>query len=48
MKLAVTSEGESLQSAVDPRFGRAKFFIVIDTETRAVVAVSNAINLNAA
>ena len=36
MKLAITSEGESLQSAVDPRFGRAKFFIVMDTETQAV------------
>ncbi len=48
MKLAITSEGESLQSAVDPRFGRAKFFIVIDTETQAAVAVQNAQNLNAA
>ena len=27
MKLAITSEGESLQSPVDPRFGRAKFFV---------------------
>jgi predicted Fe-Mo cluster-binding NifX family protein len=33
MKLAITSEGEGLQSLVDPRFGRAKFFIVMDTET---------------
>lgn len=48
MKLAITSEGESLQSSVDPRFGRAKFFVVMDTETRAVTAVSNAVNLNAA
>jgi predicted Fe-Mo cluster-binding NifX family protein len=47
MKLAITSEGESLQSSVDPRFGRAKFFIVMDTETQAVVAVSNTVNLNA-
>jgi predicted Fe-Mo cluster-binding NifX family protein len=48
MKLAITSEGESLQSPMDPRFGRAKFFVVIDTDTRAVVAISNAVNLNAA
>ena len=48
MKLAITSEGETLHSSVDPRFGRAKFFVVVDTETRAVVAVSNAVNLNAA
>jgi len=48
MKLAITSEGESLQSPVDPRFGRAKFFVVVDTETQAVIAVHNAANLNAA
>ncbi len=48
MKLAITSEGESLQSAMDPRFGRAKFFIVLDTETQASVAVPNTQNLNAA
>lgn len=48
MKLAITSEGESLQSSLDPRFGRAKFFVVIDTETGAGAAVSNALNLNTA
>lgn len=48
MKLAITSEGDTLQSSLDPRFGRAKFFVVMDTETGAAVAVSNAVNLNAA
>jgi predicted Fe-Mo cluster-binding NifX family protein len=48
MKLAITSEGEGLQSLVDPRFGRAKFFIVMDTETQTVEAVPNAVNQNAA
>lgn len=48
MRLAITSEGESLQSCIDLRFGGAKFFVVMDTETRAVMAVSNAMNLNAA
>jgi predicted Fe-Mo cluster-binding NifX family protein len=48
MKLAITSEGEGLQAPVDPRFGRAKFFVVIDTETRAAMAIPNAVNLNAA
>ncbi|MDR5729867.1 MAG: NifB/NifX family molybdenum-iron cluster-binding protein [Terriglobia bacterium] len=47
MKLVVTSEGDSLQSPVDPRFGRAKFFVVIDTETHAVTAIQNAVNLSA-
>lgn len=48
MKVAITSEGETLQSPVDPRFGRAKYFVIVDTETQAVTAVSNAVNLNAA
>ncbi len=48
MKLAITAEGESLQSLVDPRFGRAKFFVVMDTETQVMTAVGNAVNLNAA
>jgi predicted Fe-Mo cluster-binding NifX family protein len=47
MKLVITSEGESLQSAVDPRFGRAKFFIVVDTDTNAAAAIPNTVNLNA-
>jgi predicted Fe-Mo cluster-binding NifX family protein len=48
MKLAVTSQGNNLQSPLDPRFGRAKYFIVVDTETGAFSAVDNAVNLNAA
>jgi predicted Fe-Mo cluster-binding NifX family protein len=47
MKLAVTSQGKNLQSPLDPRFGRAKYFIVVDTETGAFSAVDNAVNLNA-
>jgi len=48
MKLAVTSQGATLQSRLDPRFGRAKYFILLDTETGAVTAVDNSVNLNAA
>ena len=48
MKLAVTSQGKTLQSPLDPRFGRAKYFMVVDTETGAFSAVDNAVNLNAA
>ena len=47
MKFAVTSQGLELTSPVDPRFGRAKYFLVVDTETDETHAVDNAINLNA-
>jgi predicted Fe-Mo cluster-binding NifX family protein len=48
MKLAITSQGSYLQSPVDPRFGRARYLIVVDTETGAFSAVDNSVNLNAA
>ena len=47
MKIAVSSTGRDLNSAVDQRFGRARFFIVIDTETGAFTAHDNTQNLNA-
>ena len=48
MKVAVTSQGRELSSDVDPRFGRAKFFIVVDAETGDFSASDNSQNLNAA
>ena len=32
MKIAVTSTGRELDSPVDPRFGRAAYFLVVDSE----------------
>lgn len=34
MKIAVSSQGNSLQAEVDPRFGRAKYFVIFDTQTK--------------
>jgi len=48
MKLAVSSQSGSLQSPLDPRFGRAKYFILLDTETGALSVVDNSVSLNAA
>jgi predicted Fe-Mo cluster-binding NifX family protein len=42
MKIAVSSTGAELQSAVDPRFGRCKFFIVYDEETKESSSIENA------
>jgi predicted Fe-Mo cluster-binding NifX family protein len=47
MKVAVTSEGKDLDSRVDPRFGRAKYFLLVDSETGAFEAMDNRQNLNA-
>ena len=41
MKVVVTSEGTTLDSSVDPRFGRAANFLVVDTETMQVTAHQN-------
>jgi predicted Fe-Mo cluster-binding NifX family protein len=48
MKAAVTSQGVELTSEVDPRFGRAQYFIIVDTESGQFSAHDNATNVNAA
>jgi len=48
MKVAVTAQGRELGSQMDPRFGRAKFLIVADTETGDFEIHDNIVNLNAA
>ncbi|TFG29565.1 dinitrogenase iron-molybdenum cofactor biosynthesis protein [Candidatus Thorarchaeota archaeon] len=40
-RICVTSSGPTLESTVDPRFGRCAYFIVADTETLAFDAISN-------
>jgi len=47
LKVAITAQGEDLESKVDQRFGRCSRFIVIDTETGDYQVVSNEQNLNA-
>ena len=47
MKVAVTAQGRELNSPVDPRFGRAKFFVIVETETGEFTAADNTQNLNA-
>jgi len=42
VKICVTSKGRTLDSQVDPRFGRCAFFIVLETETLEFEAIENA------
>ena len=47
MIIAVTSQGSEVSSEVDPRFGRASQFVLIDTDTGEVRGISNDQNLAA-
>ena len=47
MKVAVTGTDESLDSRVDPRFGRARAFLIFDRDTGRHEFVVNEQNLNA-
>jgi len=48
MKIAITSYGKDLESKMDMSFGRAKWFILIDTEGGTFEAHSNEQNVTAA
>jgi len=41
MKICITSEGGSLDSKVDPRFGRCQYFVIADTDTLEFEAIVN-------
>lgn len=41
MKICVTSNGDNLDSEVDPRFGRCKYFLIVDADTLTFEAVQN-------
>lgn len=41
MKIAISSSGDNLQSAVDPRFGRCKNFIIIEISDMSLAVHQN-------
>ena len=45
MKIAISSKGNTLDSEIDPRFGRAGFFLLVDPETMEVKVIENKQNL---
>ncbi len=47
MKIAVTSQGTNLDAEVDPRFGRAQYILVVDSETLDFDVIDNKDNVNA-
>jgi predicted Fe-Mo cluster-binding NifX family protein len=44
MRIAISSAGPSLDSTVDPRFGRCQFFLIVDLANMDFEAVPNASN----
>ncbi len=48
VRVAITSQGQSLESRLDRRFGRAAFFVVANTKTDEFTVHDNTQNLNAA
>src|SRR3989339_1124464 len=47
MILAITSNGKSLTSGIDQRFGRAKYIIFYNTDDSSFECYDNDLNLNA-
>ena len=41
MKIAITATGKTMDSPVDQRFGRAAYFVVVDTETMDFTVIDN-------
>jgi predicted Fe-Mo cluster-binding NifX family protein len=41
MKICVTSQGDTLDSGIDMRFGRCVYFLFVDTDSLAFEAVKN-------
>jgi len=41
MKIAIASTGNSLTSKIDQRFGRCAYFVIYDTENKAVEFIPN-------
>jgi predicted Fe-Mo cluster-binding NifX family protein len=47
MKIAVSAQGKSPESPVDPRFGRAPCFVIYDENAKTWEAIDNKQNLQA-
>jgi len=41
VKICITSTGKEIEAKTDPRFGRAPYFLIIDTDTDAMEVVDN-------
>ncbi len=47
MKIAISAQGTTWDAPVDPRFGRAQYFVVYDEQTGELSVIDNRANANA-
>ncbi|MFK5926922.1 MAG: NifB/NifX family molybdenum-iron cluster-binding protein, partial [Desulfuromusa sp.] len=47
MLIAITAQENSLQSEIDPRFGRAAYYMIVNTETDEVTVHDNSAGVGA-
>ncbi len=47
MKIAITAAGTDLDSAIDPRFGRAQYILILDENQTILETLENSRNINA-
>ena len=48
MKIAISATSPNLNDPIDLHFGRAKFFLIVNTDTNETIAHNNAASVNAA
>jgi len=41
MRVAISSNGESLESSIDPRFGRSQYYIIYNTDDDTYESIGN-------
>jgi len=41
MKICITAQGNNMDAEIDPRFGRAAYFIIVDTDNMESESVQN-------
>jgi len=41
MKICITSQGNNLDAEIDPRFGRANYFLIADTDNMEIESIQN-------
>jgi len=46
MRVIITSQGDDLESDVDPRFGRAQRFLLVESDTMSFKVIENSQSLN--